>query len=72
MAHTQAGRELTEANRAAQVSITAAVVEAIRDLFLDLIDLDDLDASSAKFVRQALPIVMAGRTVAYELSLIHI
>ena len=66
MAHTQAGRELTEANRAAQVSITAAVVEAIRDLFLDLIDLDDLDASSAKFVRQALPIVMAGRTVAYE------
>ena len=34
MAHTQAGRELTEANRAAQVSITAAVVEAIRDLSL--------------------------------------
>ena len=64
MAHTQAGRELTEANRAAQVSITAAVVEAIRNLFLDLIDLDELDASSNKFVRQALTIVQAGRTVA--------
>ena len=72
MAHTQAGRELTEANRVAQVTITAKVVEVIRELFLDIIDLDDLDGSSTTFVRQALPIVMAGRDVAYDLSLIHI
>lgn len=66
MAHTQAGRELTEANRVAQTTITAAVVEAIRELFLDVIRLDDLDTSSAEFVRQALPVVLAGRTMAYD------
>ena len=66
MAHTEGGRELTEANRVAQTTITAAVVEAIRGLFLDLINLDDLDGSSAEFVRQALPLVLAGRTAAYD------
>lgn len=66
MAHTEGGRELTEANRVAQTTITAAVVEAIRGLFLDLINLDDLDTSSAEFVRQALPLVLAGRTAAYD------
>ena len=66
MAHTSAGRELTEANRVAQTSITAAVVEAIRELFLGAIKLDDIDGSSAEFVRQALPVVMAGRGVAYD------
>lgn len=66
MAHTQAGRELTEANRVAQTTITAAVIEVIRELFLDLIKLDDLDTSSAEFVRQALPVVLAGRAVAYD------
>lgn len=66
MAHTQAGRELTEANRVAQATITAKVVEAIRELFLDIIDLDDLDGSSTTFVRQALPVVMAGRSLAYD------
>lgn len=66
MAHTSAGRELTEANRVAQTSITAAVVEAIRELFLGTIKLDDIDGSSREFVRQALPVVMAGRGVAYD------
>jgi hypothetical protein len=66
MAHTQAGRELTESNRVAQTTITAKVVEAIRELFLDLINLNDLDSSSAEFVRQALPVVLAGRAVAYD------
>lgn len=66
MAHTQAGRDLTEANRVSQTSITAAVVEAIRSLFLEVIDFNDLDTSSVEFVRQALPIVLAGRAVAYD------
>ena len=66
MAHTSEGRELTEANRQAQTSITAAVVEAIRELFLGVVKLDDLDGSGAEFVRQALPIVLAGRNVAYD------
>ena len=69
MAHTSAGRELTEANRQAQTSITAAVVEAIRELFLGTIQLDDIDGSSAEFVRRALPVVTAGRTVAYDTAL---
>ena len=66
MAHTSAGRELTEANRVAQTTITAAVVEAIRELFLGVVKLDDLDGSGAEFVRQALPVVMAGRDMAYD------
>ena len=66
MAHTSAGRELTEANRVAQTTITAAVVEAIRALFLGVVKLDDLDGSGAEFVRQALPIVLAGRDMAYD------
>lgn len=69
MAHTARGAELTEANRETQASITAAVVEAIRDLFMEIIRLDDLDGSGAEFVRRALPVVVAGRKMAYQAAL---
>lgn len=68
MAHTQAGREATESHRAAQVTLTAAVVAAIRDLFMDIIKVDDIDGTSAEFVRRALPVVLAGRDMSYELA----
>lgn len=66
MAHTNAGRELTEYNRMAQAALTATVVEKIRALFLGIINFDDIDASSIEFVRQALPIVVAARGMAYD------
>lgn len=69
MAHTSAGRELTESHRQSQTSITAVVVEAIRELFLGTVKLDDIDGSSAEFVRRALPVVTAGRAVAYDTAL---
>lgn len=69
MAHTSAGRELTESHRQSQTSITAAVVEAIRSLFLSTIKLDDIDGSSGEFVRQALPVVMGARSVAYDTAM---
>lgn len=68
MAHTSRGRQLTESNRQAQASIVAKVVEVIRDLFLSTIDFDDLDGSSEVFVRQALPVVLDGRDIAYDVA----
>ncbi|QGJ94137.1 MuF-like minor capsid protein [Corynebacterium phage EmiRose] len=61
MAHTQKGKDLTEEHRRAQLSITASVVDILKELFLSLFDLDDIDGSCAKFVKRALPVVLKAR-----------
>lgn len=68
MAHTTKGRELTEAHRLRQVSLTGAVVAALRELFLDLFRPDDIDGSTEEFLRKALPLVMATRALSYDMA----
>ncbi|APT90497.1 hypothetical protein CSPHI_04985 [Corynebacterium sphenisci DSM 44792] len=66
MAHSPEGRAATERHRLAQAAITAAVVDRITRLFHAEIDPADIDASSALFVRKALPIVMASRELSKQ------
>lgn len=68
MAHTQTGQRMTESHRAAQVALSASLVERLRDLFVSIFRYDDIDGSSQKFVKQALPVVMAARDLSTEMA----
>lgn len=63
MARTREGAQLTEQHRQAQATLAASLVETIRNLLLDTLNLADIDGSSREFTRQALPLVLAHREV---------
>lgn len=68
MAHTAAGRELTETHRKDQNTLAASLVDILKDIFLDVFRTDDIDGSSREFIRQALPIVLKARKLSNELA----
>ena len=68
MAHTRRGAEMTEQHRQAQVALGASLVDVLRDLFLDLFNIDNIDGSSKEFVKKALPMVLAYRDVSAEMA----
>lgn len=68
MAHTEQGAQLTASHQAAQVSLSTSLVEAIRDMFLSIFDVNDIDGSSARFIAKALPLVVQSRDLSTELA----
>lgn len=68
MAHTAAGRELTETHRKDQNTLAASLVDILKDIFLDVFRTDDIDGSSREFIRKALPIVLKARKLSNELA----
>lgn len=69
MAHTERGRQLTETHRQSQAAISTSLVDILRDMFLGLMDLNDLDQSSTEFIRKALPVVLEGRSLSERVAL---
>lgn len=72
MAHTHAGRALTEQHRADQVSLTEAVVDLLRDMFLDVFRPAAMDETAAEFVKRALPVVLESRDFSRELAVTYL
>lgn len=68
MARTKAGDALTETHRMEQAILAASLVDFIRSLFMDTIDLDDIEGSSRTFVRKALPHVMERRSISQRIA----
>lgn len=68
MARTTAGRELTESHRRRQNDLAAGVVGRILAMFDRIFDLDDIDGTGVAFVREATPVVVAGRERSREVS----
>lgn len=68
MAHTAAGRKLTETHRKDQNTLAASLVDILKDIFLDVFRTDDIDGSSREFIRKALPIVLKARKLSNELA----
>ena len=68
MAHTEKGAQLTASHHEAQMSLSASLVDVIRDLFLSIFDVNDIDGSSAKFIAEAVPIVVRARELSTEMA----
>lgn len=68
MAHTEAGRRLTETHRKDQNALAVSLVDILKDLFLDVFRPADIDGSSRAFIRKALPIVLKARKLSNELA----
>lgn len=68
MAHTEAGRRLTETHRKDQNALAVSLVDILKDLFLDVFRTDDIDGSSREFIRKALPIVLKARKLSNEMA----
>lgn len=68
MAHTAAGKRATEAHRLDQATLSASVVDIIRDIFLDTFRPSDIDGSSREFLRSALPVVLEARTLSHDMA----
>lgn len=68
MARTKRGAQLTETHRQEQAVLAASLVDFIRSLFMDTIDLDDIDGSSRTFVRKAVPYILARRSVSQRIA----
>lgn len=60
MARTEAGSRLTELHRLAQVQISAQTVAQLLQVW-PLLDLEDLDATTRRWLTAAIPIVRAAR-----------
>lgn len=69
MAHSAEGARLTAAHRAAQLSIGAQLSAWLADLFHRMVDPADIDLSTARFVKEAAPVVMAARRVSWSESI---
>lgn len=72
MARTRQGDQLTEDHRLAQAYLAASVVDSIRDMFMDTIDLDDIDGSTRSFIRKALPLLLRRREVARSTAVTYL
>lgn len=68
MAHTKQGRELTETHRRTQAGVSLSLVDIIRDLFLSMMDPADIDQSSARFIRKALPVILESRRLSSDVA----
>lgn len=68
MARTRQGEDLTESHRLAQAYLAASVVGSIRDLFMDNIDLEDIDGSTRGFIRKALPLILRNRDASRRMA----
>lgn len=68
MARTTEGAGLTESHRVAQAYLAASIVAQVRDLFLDHLNMADLDGSTREFIHKALPLIMAQRGVSQRLA----
>lgn len=68
MAHTERGAQLTASHQEAQAALSTSLVEAIRDLFLSIFDVNDIDGSSATFIAKALPMVVEARDLSTEMA----
>lgn len=69
MAHSEEGARLTAAHRAAQLSLGAQLSAWLADLFRAMLDPADIDLSTARFVKEAAPVVMEARRVSWSESI---
>lgn len=72
MAHTEQGAQLTASHHKAQMSLSMSLVEVIRDLFLSIFDVNDIDGSSAKFIAQAVPVVVRARDLSTDMAITYL
>lgn len=68
MAHSARGRRLTEEHRRAQASLTEQLAVWLAKLFREMLDPDDIDLSTARFVKKASPVVMEARAMSWAAS----
>lgn len=61
MAHTARGARLTERHRADQATLTRRLVDVLRDIFTSTWDPTDVNRSTERFTRKALPVVLESR-----------
>jgi hypothetical protein len=70
VAATEAGAQLTEAHRLAQIRLSAQTVARLLDVW-PLLDVENLDATSRRWVTAALSVVQQQRTASERLALAY-
>lgn len=71
MAATAAGAALTELQQAVQLRLAAQTISRLRAAW-GLLDPDDLDATFERWLRTAVPIILAGRAVSARLAAAYV
>jgi hypothetical protein len=66
-----AGRRLTDAHRTAQARISAATVARLHQVW-PLLDVKDLDATTARWLTAALPIIEQARSTSAALAAVYL